>query len=115
MDFLGLGPLEILLVLIVGFLLFGPEKLPGMAARASEWYRKFTKTTSTIAKSLTEEVSAESKSRPGATGSVNDTNVAGSDEARAVPVIINSPGQEISQKAAETGKTITKPGEKTAG
>jgi len=63
MDFMGMGPFEILLVLIIAFLFFGPEKLPGMAAKAGEWYRKLTKTTSELSKSITEEVSAETKLR----------------------------------------------------
>jgi len=61
-DFLGLGPLEILLVLILGFLFLGPEKLPGIAAKAGELYRKFTKATFDLTKSITEEVSKETKS-----------------------------------------------------
>ncbi|MBM4451262.1 MAG: twin-arginine translocase TatA/TatE family subunit [Chloroflexi bacterium] len=62
MDFLGLGPLEILLVLILGFLFIGPDKLPGIAAKAGELYRKFRKATFDLTKSITEEVSAEAKS-----------------------------------------------------
>ncbi|MBM3150116.1 MAG: twin-arginine translocase TatA/TatE family subunit [Chloroflexi bacterium] len=62
MDFLGLGPLEILLVLILGFLFIGPDKLPGIAAKAGELYRKFKKATFDLTKSITEEVSAEAKS-----------------------------------------------------
>jgi len=61
-DFLGLGPLEILLVLILGFLFIGPDKLPGIAAKAGELYRKFRKATFDLTKSITEEVSAEAKS-----------------------------------------------------
>ena len=61
MDFLGMGPFEILLVLILGFLLLGPERLPGMAAKAGELYRKFTRATVNLSKSITEEVSAETK------------------------------------------------------
>ncbi|MBM3148903.1 MAG: hypothetical protein FJ008_06710 [Chloroflexi bacterium] len=62
MDFLGLGPLEILLVLILGFLFIGPDKLPGIAAKAGELYRKFRKATFDLTKSITEEVSAEANS-----------------------------------------------------
>jgi len=61
-DFLGLGPLEILLVLILGFLFIGPDKLPGIAAKAGELYRKFRKATFDLTKSITEEVSAEANS-----------------------------------------------------
>jgi sec-independent protein translocase protein TatB len=60
-DFMGLGPLEILLVLILGFIFLGPEKLPGMAAKAGEWYRKFQKATFDLSKSVSEEISKETK------------------------------------------------------
>ena len=61
MDFMGLGPLEILLVLILGFIFLGPEKLPGMAAKAGEWYRKFQKATFDLSKSVSEEIAKETK------------------------------------------------------
>jgi sec-independent protein translocase protein TatB len=59
---MGLGPLEIILVLVLGFIFLGPEKLPGMAAKAGEWYRKFQKATFDLTKSVTEEVAKETKS-----------------------------------------------------
>jgi len=60
-DFMGLGPLEILLVLILGFIFLGPEKLPGMAAKAGEWDRKFRKATFDLSKSVSEEIAKETK------------------------------------------------------
>ena len=59
MDFLGMGPLEIFLILILAFLFFGPEKLPGMAAKAGQMYRKFKKYTFDISKTITNELSSE--------------------------------------------------------
>lgn len=61
MDFLGIGPLELILILILGFLFFGPEKLPGMAAKAGKLYRNFRKATFDISRSISEELSAEDK------------------------------------------------------
>jgi TatA/E family protein of Tat protein translocase len=61
MSFLGMGPLEILLILILGFLFFGPEKLPQMAAKAGKLYRNFRKATFDLSKSISNEVSAEEK------------------------------------------------------
>jgi sec-independent protein translocase protein TatA len=90
MDFLGLGPFEILTVLIVAFLIFGPEKLPGMAAKAGQWYRKFTRTASNITRAINEEMSVEP--RPDAPPT-NDIAAA---------------------KKAETGPKTATPGEKKA-
>ena len=59
MDFMGIGPLELILILILGFLFFGPEKLPGMAAKAGKLYRNFKKATFDLSKTISEEVSKE--------------------------------------------------------
>ena len=61
MDFMGIGPLEVLLVLIIGFLLLGPDKLPGMAAKAGQLYRNFKKATFDLTKTISEDVSSEKK------------------------------------------------------
>ena len=56
-----MGPMEILLILILGFLFFGPEKLPQMAAKAGKLYRNFRKATFDLSKSITSEVDSEGK------------------------------------------------------
>lgn len=56
MDFLGMGPLEFLLVFILAFLFFGPEKLPGIASKAGRLYRAINHTAGFMYKALTEEV-----------------------------------------------------------
>jgi sec-independent protein translocase protein TatB len=57
MDFIGIGPLELILILILGFLFFGPEKLPGIAAKAGKLYRNFRKAAFNMSRSITEELS----------------------------------------------------------
>jgi sec-independent protein translocase protein TatB len=61
MDFLNIGPFELILILILAFLFVGPEKLPGMAAKAGRWYRSFRKATFDLSKSFSEELSTETK------------------------------------------------------
>lgn len=61
MDFLGIGPFELLLILVLAFLFFGPEKLPGMAAKAGRLYRKLKKASTDFSKSFTDELSAYDK------------------------------------------------------
>ena len=61
MDFMGIGPLELLLVLIIGFLLLGPDKLPEMASKAGQLYRNFKKATFDLSKTITADLSAEKK------------------------------------------------------
>jgi TatA/E family protein of Tat protein translocase len=61
MSFMGMGPLEILLILVLGFLFFGPEKLPQMAAKAGRLYRNFKKATFDLSKSISNEVEYDEK------------------------------------------------------
>jgi sec-independent protein translocase protein TatB len=61
MDFIGIGPLEIVLILVLAFLFLGPEKLPGIAARAGKIYRNFKQAASDITKTVTEEIATEQK------------------------------------------------------
>jgi len=62
MDFLGIGPFEIVLIIILAFLFFGPEKLPEIAAKAGKLYRNLKQTTSDITREISEEISAEKTS-----------------------------------------------------
>jgi Sec-independent protein translocase protein TatA len=61
MDFLGMGPLEILLILILGFLFLGPEKLPRMARKTGHLYRKFKKASFDLTRNITEDFSEEKR------------------------------------------------------
>jgi len=55
MEFLGMGPLEIVLVLIVGIIAFGPGKLPSMARNLGKGITAFKRATM----DLTTQVSKE--------------------------------------------------------
>jgi TatA/E family protein of Tat protein translocase len=57
MDFLGIGPMEIILILIIGLIIFGPGKMPQIARDLGKAIRSFKKATS----DLTAEVSKEMK------------------------------------------------------
>jgi sec-independent protein translocase protein TatB len=59
MDFMGIGPFELILILILAFLFFGPEKLPGMASKAGRLYRNFRKSASEWGKTINEDISTE--------------------------------------------------------
>ena len=55
MEFFGMGPLEILLILIVGLIAFGPGRLPQLARNLGKGITAFRKATM----DLTAEVSRE--------------------------------------------------------
>jgi TatA/E family protein of Tat protein translocase len=56
MDFLRLGPWEVLLILVIALLLFDPRKLPEIGRGLGRAIREFKRTTSELTRVLTEEV-----------------------------------------------------------
>jgi TatA/E family protein of Tat protein translocase len=59
MDIFGLGPMEILLILIIGLLIFGPEKLPKIGRDLGRAFRAFRKASSDLTNEVTKELEAE--------------------------------------------------------
>ena len=52
MDFLGMGYMEIAIVVVVAIIVLGPEKLPAYAKKASRFIRQFRKITSGLTQEL---------------------------------------------------------------
>jgi TatA/E family protein of Tat protein translocase len=59
MDIFGLGPMEIILILIIGLLIFGPEKLPKIGRDLGRAFRTFRKASSDLTNEVTKELEAE--------------------------------------------------------
>ena len=65
MDFLGIGPTEILLIVVIAFVILGPDRIPGVMRQLGTWLRQAREMTNNITrdynseiKSLTGEVTA---------------------------------------------------------
>lgn len=56
MNFIGIGPLELILVLIVGLVVVGPERLPKLAADLARTIRELRKYTGQFAAEFTDVV-----------------------------------------------------------
>lgn len=56
MDFFGIGPLEIILVLIIGLIIFGPGKLPQIGRDVGKALRSFKKAASDISTEMSREM-----------------------------------------------------------
>ena len=107
MDFLGIGALEVILILVLGFLFFGPEKLPGMAAKAGKWYRNFTRAASNFTKSLNEEIEDEKKQGKSLTDSINkELNSINSEMKSTIESSITSPEKSEKQGKNETDTNL---------
>lgn len=61
MDFLGIGPWELLLILFVGLLVMGPTKLPEMARTVGRITRQLRKVVTDATQELTAEVDESKK------------------------------------------------------
>jgi len=61
MDFFGIGPMEIILILIIGLIIFGPEKLPQIGRDLGKTLRSFKKATTDISAEVSRELEKEKK------------------------------------------------------
>ena len=64
MDFFGMGPMEILLILIVALLVFGPGKLPEIGRGIGRSVREFRKAVRDLAQNLEEEPGRDKPQSP---------------------------------------------------
>ncbi len=61
MDFFGLGFGEILLIVVITLLIFGPEKIPGIARTLGRTVHAFRQATSGFTTAITRELEEEEK------------------------------------------------------
>lgn len=58
MNFLGIGPMELILILIVALMVFGPRRLPEIGAAVGKALREFREMSQDITNDLTRELEA---------------------------------------------------------
>jgi len=61
MDFFGIGPMEILLILIIGLLIFGPGKLPQIGRDVGKALRSFKKAATDLSAEMSKEMEEDKK------------------------------------------------------
>lgn len=59
MDFFGIGPLELLVILIMALLVFGPRKLPEIGNALGRGIRQLRKASSDLGRELTQDVKGD--------------------------------------------------------
>ena len=64
MDFLGMGMGEILLILIVALIIWGPGRIPEIARTIGKTVRTVRKATTDLTSAITKEIDLEEKDRP---------------------------------------------------
>ncbi len=61
MNFLGIGPLELLLIIILALIFLGPEDLPVVARRLAQWWREVQRVATEASTWVQEELEPELK------------------------------------------------------
>lgn len=61
MDFLGVGPGELILILIIALIVFGPERLPELGAAVGKAMREFRQMSQELTQDFTKELEAVSE------------------------------------------------------
>jgi|GEM_PF-921239 len=64
MDFFGVGPLELLMLLVVGLIVLGPERLPEVAVKTGRFIREFRLTYSRLAAEVMRELEEAERQPP---------------------------------------------------
>ena len=64
MDFLGIGAPEIILVLLLAFVIFGPKRIIELSRDAGKALRNFSRDAAIIQKQVEDELSADKTGRP---------------------------------------------------
>ncbi|MFC1943035.1 twin-arginine translocase TatA/TatE family subunit [Chloroflexota bacterium] len=72
MGFLDMGLPEILLILIVALIIWGPGKLPDIARNLGKTIRAFRKATADLTTTITKELDMEEKDPPSQSGANSD-------------------------------------------
>lgn len=64
MDFFGIGAGEIILILVLALIIWGPRKLPELARTLGKTARALKKATADFTSEITKEIDQEEKARP---------------------------------------------------
>jgi len=64
MDFLGIGAPEIILVLLLAFIIFGPKRIIELSRDAGKALRNLSRDAAAIRKQIEEEISADKTGKP---------------------------------------------------
>jgi sec-independent protein translocase protein TatB len=130
MDFLGIGPLELILILIVFFIFVGPDKLPEVAGAIGRGIRKLKAATTELSKDFKEmadevkdsgkEIESIVNSKTGLTSDLKEVVKEIGEAKRGINTALNpraglaSELKEIAKDITEVGREVGKAAEETS-
>ena len=98
MNFLGMGPMELMVILVLALIIFGPGKLPEIAGQVGRVVRDFRRTTAELSSEFNRTLSLEIEERKAT-------------EAPAAPPPPPPPGYEAHTMATEAAPVAAEPAE----
>ncbi len=81
MEFLGVGPLELLLILLIALIVLGPDKLPEIARQMGKAMREFNRLSKGMTEEFYRELEAAEEKKATESKASDDGNSAGEDKA----------------------------------
>ncbi len=72
MEFMGIGPLELLLILVIALIVFGPNRLPEIAAQLGKFVRNVKQVSFELTRELNKELESSKKDVAEAAGEVKE-------------------------------------------
>jgi Tat protein translocase TatB subunit len=111
MDILGIGPLELILILIIGLLVLGPERLPEVARQVTKLTKQmrritgeFSKEFSTFASDVMEETNGQDK-QAAEPGQNAETGASTTPIANSEPSVTSEPDSAVPSQVALATQT----------
>ena len=91
MNFLGMGPMELMVILVLALIIFGPGKLPEIAGQVGKVVRDFRRTTAELSSEFNRTLSLEIEERKTAEAPAPPAPPPGYDSYAAAPTLEAAP------------------------
>jgi sec-independent protein translocase protein TatB len=101
MDFFGVGPVELLLILLVTLIVVGPRRLPEMAAQLARFLRAFRRYTANVTREFNETLHELEQEYDEMRGEWKDVGQGLDESARAVSTELEAADREARQALEE--------------
>lgn len=108
MNFLGIGPAELIVILVIALIFVGPERLPKLAADLARTIREIRKYTGSLAAEFNEVIQDFEKDTAGEKSAWKEIGEGLTDAAKSVTEAVRDARAEVQSTAAgETASDVT--------
>ena len=111
MEFLGVGPLELLVILVIALIVVGPQRLPEIAAQMGRFMRTFQRYTSQVTREFGDTMRELEREYDEVKGDWRAVGQGLDESARSVTDELQAAGQDASLTPEQTEATTDGPQE----